>query len=426
MNDLRKTTIKKVVVRLVPFCMLLFFFNYIDRANISYAALQMNADLGFTPAIYGFAAGIFFLGYFLGGIPSNLVLARVGARLWFGRIMITWGLIATGMAWVSGTHSFYVMRFVLGVAEAGLYPGVYYFFSLWIPHQERAKVLGMFASVTAIANIIGGPLATSLLTLDGMWGFKGWQLVFILEGVPSVIVGIVTLFYLTDRPEHASWLANDERSWLVETLKGERALKEKTGAASLLQGFLDPRVLILVAISFFNVADTFGIVFWLPQIVKGFGGLGNVEVGFLSAVPFVFGGLATILWGWHSDYTKDRRWHLAIGGLVGATGFTLAGVADTPIVSFVGMCIATIGVWSTFGVFWAASSDFLTGVAAAAAFSLTTTLGALGGFFGPTIMGLAKSYTQSFSGGLYALAIFGVVQAVLPLLLRKEPPPGAL
>ncbi len=426
MNDLCKLTIKKVIVRLVPFCMLLFFLNYIDRANIAYAALQMNADLGFTPAIYGFAAGIFFLGYFLGGIPSNLILSRVGARLWFGRIMITWGLIATGMAWVSGTNSFYIMRFMLGAAEAGLYPGVFYFFSLWIPHQERAKVLGMFTSVTAIANIVGGPLATSLLELDGLWGFKGWQLVFILEGAPSVLVGIVTLFYLTDRPESAGWLAANERSWLIETLKGDRALKEKVGAASLLQGFLDPRVLIVVAISFFNVACTFGIVFWLPQIVKGFGGLENVEVGFLSAVPFVFGGLATVLWGWHSDYTGDRRWHLAIGGLMAAAGFTIAGVANTPVMSFVGLCVATIGVWSTFGVFWAALSDFLTGVAAAVGFSLTTTLGALGGFFGPTIMGVAKSYTQSFSGGLYALAIFGLIQAVLPLWLRKEPQPAAV
>ena len=419
-KDFGTATIKKVTIRLVPFCMLLMFLNYIDRVNISYAALQMNQDLGFTATIYGFGAGIFFIGYFFCEIPSNLILAHVGARLWFGRIMITWGLVATGMAWINGPNSFYAMRFLLGVAEAGLYPGMFFYFSLWIPVQERAKVLGLFTSVTAIANIIGGPLSTSILTLDGLFGLKGWQLLFVLEGIPSVIVGFIVLFYLTDKPENAHWLADREKRWLIDSLQAERAAKEKTGATSLLQGFLDPRVLIIVAISFFNVCDTFGIVFWLPQIIKGFGGLTNIQVGFLSALPFVFGGLTTIFWGRHSDRTKDRRWHLAIAGFVAAVGFTIAGLSSTPIVSFIGMCIATIGVWATFGVFWATSSDFLSGIAAAAGFGLINTFGALGGFFGPVIMGFVKDRTQSFSGGLFALAVFGVVMGLLPLLLKNE------
>lgn len=420
--DLGTATIKKVTLRIVPFCMLLMFLNYIDRVNISYAALQMNKDLGFSATVFGFGAGVFFLGYFFFEVPSNLIQERVGARLWFARIMITWGIISTGMAWVVGPNSFYVMRFLLGVAEAGLYPGIFFYFSLWFPVQERAKVLGLFTSVTAIANIIGAPLSTSFVAIDQLFGLRGWQLMFIFEGVPTIIVGFITLWYMTDHPAQATWLDQREKQWLLGQLESERVEKQKIGASTLRECVGDIRVWILAAFMFFNVTCVFGIVFWMPQIIKSFGGLTNVQVGVISAIPFVFAGLAVIFWGRHSDKSRDRRWHLFIGGAVSAAGYALAATAlpAAPVLAFVGIALATVGMWATFGVIWAASTDILTGTAAAAGFAIINSLGALGGFSGPYFMGVVKDFTQSFSGGLYGLAVSALLMGLLGLLLRNE------
>jgi MFS transporter, ACS family, tartrate transporter len=418
-------TTRRVMMRLVPFTMLLMFINHIDRSNISYAALQMNVDLGLTPAIYGFAAGIFFLGYVTFEIPSNLILARVGARRWIPRIMITWGAIAIAMAWVNSASSLYVLRFLLGVAEAGFLPGILYYFSLWVPMRDRAKVVSIFMSTSAISNVIGAPLSTGLLSLDGLFGLRGWQCLFIIEGLPAILLGVIAWRYLTDKPEDARWLNDVEKNWLVETLRAERTIKEKNGLATFKQAFLDWRVWLIGLIGFAEISVNFGIVFWLPQIIKSFGGLSNIEVGFLAAVPYICGAIAMILWARHSDKSGDRKWHIVTAAFGAATALLLVGSAPGPIWSFIGLCIAAAAVWSITGLYFSLPADFLTGRAAAGGYALINSISVAGGFVGPTIIGIIRDRTQSFQGSMLALAGFSVVTALLTMLLGNMRPVDA-
>jgi len=420
--ELEKRTVGKVSRRLIPFCMLLFIFNYLDRVNIGFAALQMNKELGFSSTVYGLGAGIFFIGYFFFEVPSNLILERIGARLWIARIAITWGIISTGMAWVYDETSFYVVRFLLGVAEAGLLPGILLYFSYWFPARERAKALAFFMTATAISNIIGAPLSTGLLGLDGLYGFHGWQLLFILEGVPSIIMGFVVLRYLNNKPEEASWLAPDEKTWLARVLSAESTAREETsGRMTLRLGLTNPRVLLIALLCFFLVAGNFGVVFWLPQIIKAFGGMSNMEVGLLTAVPYILAAFAMVWWGRHSDRTGDRKWHLVIAALIGSAGLAASAVSTDPMLSFVALCVAAIGIWSMFGVFWALPADFLSGVAAAGGFALINSIGTLGGFTGPFLVGFVRDRTGTFSASLLVLSGFVLVAALLPAMFRLQP-----
>jgi ACS family tartrate transporter-like MFS transporter len=422
------SAVRKVLQRLVPFSMLLFLFSLIDRTNISFAALQMNEDLGFSPTVYGFAAGIFFVGYCLFEVPSNLVLIRVGARRWFARIMLTWGLIVIATAWVSSLNSLYVMRFLLGVAEAGLLPGLFYYLGTWIPASHRGLALSVLMSTAAVSNVIGGPLATGIMELDGWLGLRGWQLVFIVEGVPTVLIAFAVLAFLPDTPRDARWLETAERDWLESTIARENATKARVGAMALRQGFTDRRVLIATVFSFFLVCCNFGTVFWLPQILKSLGNLTNLQVGQLSVVPYLLGGIGMILWGRHSDRGHDRRWHLVTSGIVAAIGYALAGLAPTPVAAFVGLCVATLAVWSMFGVFWAIAADLLAGPAAAAGLAVINSVGTLGGFVAPLLMGYIRDVTGAFTGSLLALAAFAAVTALTaPLLyVRPKDPEAAL
>ncbi len=424
--DPGSSALRKVLQQLLPFTMLLFFFSLIDRTNISFAALQMNEDLGFSPTVYGFAAGIFFVGYCLFEVPSNLVLMRVGARRWLARIMLTWGVIVVATAWVSGPQSFYVMRFLLGVAEAGLLPGLFYYLGAWIPASHRGLGLSLLMSTAALSNVIGGPLATGIMELDGWFGLRGWQLVFILEGVPTVLVGIAALVWLPETPRDARWLDSTERDWLETTIARENATKARAGAISLRQGLTDRRVLIATVFSFFLVCCNFGTVFWLPQILKSLGQLTNLQVGRLSVVPFLIGGIGMIFWGRHSDRGHDRRWHLVASGVLAMCGYTLAGLASTPTVSFVGLCLATLGIWSMFGVFWAIAADLLAGPAAAAGLAFINSVGTLGGFVAPVLMGYIRDVTGAFKGSLLALAAFAALTALIaPLLFVRPQEPEA-
>ena len=422
------TALRKVLQRLLPFTMLLFFFSLIDRTNISFAALQMNEDLGFGATVYGFAAGIFFVGYCLFEVPSNLVLMRVGARRWLARIMLTWGLIVVATAWVSGLKSLYMMRFLLGVAEAGLLPGLFYYLGTWIPASHRGLGLSVLMSTAALSNVIGGPLATGIMELDGWLGFRGWQLVFIVEGVPTVLIGIAVFAWLPETPREAHWLDPAERDWLEATVARENATKARVGAMSLRQGFTDRRVLSATVFSFFLVCCNFGTVFWLPQILKSLGSLTNLQVGQLSVVPYLLGGVGMILWGRHSDRGHDRRWHLVASGVLATVGYALAGLAPTPSVSFVGLCVATLAVWSMFGVFWAIAADQLAGPAAAAGLAFINSVGTLGGFVAPLLMGYIRELTGVFTGSLLALAVFAALTALIaPLLyVRPRDPAAAL
>lgn len=416
--DLGARAIAKVTRRLVPFTMLLFVLNYIDRANVGYAALQMNQDLGFSPTVYGLGAGIFFLGFFPFEIPSNLVLARVGARRWIARIMIVWGIVATAMAFIGGETSFYVMRFLLGAAEAGFLPGIIFYFSLWFPAEARAKALGLFMASTALSNILGAPLAIGLLALDGWLGLRGWQLLFIFEGIPSIIIGFWVLSYMTDRPQEAGWLNNDERAWLTRKLAEESAAKVARSDMTLLRGLTDKRVLMITALCL--VSGNFGVVFWLPQIIKAFGGLSTAKIGGLTALPYVLAMIAMVWWGRHSDRTRERKWHLTAAALLGSFGLAASAVAPIPTLSFIALCFATIGLWSMFGVFWAIPSDFLSGTAAAGGFALINSFGALGGFCGPFLVGFVRTQTGSFSASLFVLAGFVLCAAILAALLKNE------
>jgi ACS family tartrate transporter-like MFS transporter len=408
----------KVIRRLVPFMMLLFFISIMDRANISYAALQMNADLHFDAQVYGSAAGIFFIGYFLFEIPSNIALAKFGARRWLGRIMITWGLVAAAMAWTAGSTSLHVLRFLLGIAEAGLLPGVMFYLSGWIPGKARGMTLSVLMATTALAYVLGGPFSTWLMSFNGILGFRGWQFMFLVEGVPAVLVGCIVLAALPEGPQDAKWLQQSERDLLSSAIEREQTETRKNGMKTLRDGLLDRRVLLASAFTFFSICDNFGTVFWLPQIIKSLGQLSTPEVGLLSAVPYALGGLGMIVWGRHSDRTGERRLHLFAGAIAAALGYLGAAVSPDPVITFIAICIAATGVWSTFGLLWAYAGDLVAGPAAATGFAVINSVGALGGFVGPFLIGWIKAHTNSFSGGLGLLSGFGLLTALLALCLK--------
>ena len=420
-SELGQRTIRKVARRLIPFLFLLFVVNYLDRVNVGFAALQMNQDLGFGPATYGFAAGLFFIGYFFFEIPSNLILERIGARRWIARIMITWGIVSVATAWVEGERTFYAARFILGLAEAGFFPGLILYISYWFPLRERGKAVASFMTATAIAIVVGAPLSTSLLTFGGTLGLKGWQWMFILEGLPAIILGFVVLSFLTDRPDQASWLTSEERAWLVDTLAAERQATERVRRFTLAEALMDPAVLQITAICFFLICGTFGVVLWLPQIVKAFGSVSLLQIGLLSAAPYVLAAVAMVYWGRRSDRLGERKKHLASAAFVGAIGLAVSALSTDPLLSFLALCVTAVGIWSTYGPFWALPAEFLTGTAAAGGFAFINSFGNLGGFAGPYIVGLVRQETHSFAMSLVALSGFLVMVAVLSLLLKSRP-----
>jgi ACS family tartrate transporter-like MFS transporter len=423
MNDeVGSTALRKTLQRLVPFSMLLFFVQMTDKTNVSYAALQMNQDLGFTPTVYGVGAGIFFLGAFLFEIPSNLILLRVGARRWLARIMISWGLIVAGLAWVHSAKGFYMLRFFLGAAEAGLLPGLMYYLGTWIPKERRGVATSWLMSASAIGPIIGAPLATGIMELHGLGGFAGWQWLFLLEGGATVVVGFLTLCGLPNTPADAKWLNSREQQWLTEVMGRELAAKQRTGMTSLAAGFLNRRVLIALVISFLLVFCNFGFVLWLPQMLKSFGGLSNMQVGLLSVLPYTCGAIGMILCGRFSDRFGERRWYLVGGGMAAALGYAAAGFAPNNILAFLGMCIAAAGILSTFGVFWAYANDLLGGAAAAGGLAFINTASQLGGFLGPTSVGYLRQATHSFTEPLVVLAACSFLTAMVALALKKPPP----
>jgi MFS family permease len=325
------------------------------------------------------------------------------------------------MAFVYDVKSFYIVRFLLGFAEAGLLPGIMLYFSYWFPARERAKALSLFMTGTAISNIVGAPVSSWLLGLDGVLGLHGWQLMFVLEGVPSVLIGIVALFYLVDRPAQATWLAEDEKAWLHRELAAEAAAKERaSGHMSLRLGLTNPRVLLITLLCFFLVSGNFGVVFWMPQIIKALGDLTIMQVGLLTMVPYAAAVVAMVWWGRHSDRTGDRKWHLAIAAVVGAAGLAVSAVPGHPVVSFVALCVAAAGIWSMFGVFWAVPADFLSGTAAAGGFALINSFGTLGGFLGPFLVGFVRQHTGSFTGSLLVLAGFTLMAAVISATLPRK------
>ncbi len=411
------TALAKARRRLLPLLFVLYVVAYVDRINVGFAALEMNRALGLTDAVYGFGAGLFFAGYFIFEIPSNLILARVGARRWIARIMISWGIVAIAMMEVRGAASFYLMRFLLGVAEAGFFPGVILYLTFWFPAHERARAIALFMTAAAIAGIVAGPISGAILTMHGALGLAGWQWLFVLEGVPAIVLGIVVAARLPDGPDEAAWLSGPEHAAIAEAVARDSG--GVPHALNLKQGFADPRVWLLAAIYFGTVFGVYGVSFWLPQIIKGFHQSGDFVVGLLAAIPFVAAAIAMVWVGRISDRTGNRALAVALSVFAGAAGFALAAIAPTPALELAAITIGAAGIFSACGPFWAVPSEFLSGSAAACGIALINSVGNLGGFFGPYAVGLVREATRGFSAALAVLAIALAAAGVLALVLRR-------
>ena len=372
--DIEKRTLRKITWRIVPFIMILYLIAYIDRVNIGFAAITMKEDLGFTASILGFGAGIFFLGYFLFEVPSNIILHKVGARIWIARVMVTWGIIAGGMAFVESSTSFYVMRFLLGVAEAGFFPGIILYLSYWFPARNRAGVIALFMAAAPIATAIGSPISAALLEMHGIMGLAGWQWMFLIEAIPAVILGVVVFFYMTDRPEKAAWLKPDEREWLVKTMQAEDANKGGQQHHSILRGLANPRVLALALIYFGTSAGLYTLGIWAPQIIKELG-VSSMTVGLLNAIPPIISVVAMILWSRHSDKTNERTWHVALACLTAAVGLAIAASTGSMFGLIAALTIVNVGISCSKPPLWSMPTMFLSGAAAATGIATINSIG---------------------------------------------------
>jgi MFS transporter, ACS family, tartrate transporter len=419
MDPLESRTIAKVTARLVPFLIICFFVAYLDRVNVSFAALTMNKDLGLSASAFGFGAGIFFLTYFLFEVPSNLLLERVGARKWIARIMFTWGVLSGGMAFVVGERSFYLMRLLLGVAEAGFFPGVIFFLTLWFPAVYRARIVGYFMAAIPLSTVIGAPISGLLLGLDGFMALKGWQWLFFLEAAPALILSVIVFFYLTDRPSEATWLEPEERAWLAGRLEQERKQREMVRRYTVMQALLNPKVLALSLVYFGAVATNYGLSFFLPQIVKAFG-VSNFQAGLVSALPYVVGLVSIVLWGRRSDRKLERRFHLAFPLFVASAGIAISTALNDPTMKMVALSVAGFGIFGCLPVFWTFPAAFLSGAAAAGGIALINSIGNLAGFVGPFAMGRIKDVTGSYTGGLLSLSAVGFIAMIVVLAFRSD------
>ncbi|MCJ2049068.1 MFS transporter [Methylobacterium sp. J-070] len=428
-GSLEQATMRRVAWRLIPFICLLYFVAFIDRVNIGFAALTMNKDLGFSSTVFGFGAGVFFFGYFLFEIPSNIILDKVGARLWIARVMISWGFLSGAFAFITGATSFYVLRFLLGAAEAGFFPGIILYLSFWFPARYRAAVVSLFMAAAPLSVLFGSPVSSLLLEMDGLLGLHGWQWMFLAEALPAVILGIVVLFYLTDRPEKATWLADEQRAWLVAEMEAERAGKRANARHNLLSGLADPRVLALALIYFGTSAGLYTLGIWAPQIIKGLG-LSTMHVGLLNAVPPTVAVVAMVLWARHSDRTGERTWHVVIACLAASLGLVLAGAASTVVAVIAALSLVNVGISAAKPPLWAMPTMFLSGSAAAVGIATINAIGNLGGFVGPWVIGWIKDRTGSFAGGLMFVAGLLVVSAILTLVVaragRRSAPAGVV
>jgi ACS family tartrate transporter-like MFS transporter len=412
--------VQRVRARLIPFLAALYFIAYLDRLNVGFAALQMNAALGFSASVYGRGAGIFFLGYFLFEVPSNLILARVGARVWIARIAIVWGFVSISTMFVAGAASFYAVRFLLGAAEAGFFPGIVFYFTSWFPARERARAVAQFSMASMAAGIFGAPLSGALLSLRGTAGLDGWQWLFLVEGVPAVVLGVVALVYLSDGPAQAHWLPADEKAWLIDAIDRERAAMTRGDAGTLRAGLLDLMVWRLAAVLFLIVTSGYGFSFFLPQIVKSLFGTSDLVVGLWTAVPFLAAAVGMVTVAAHSDRTGERRWHVAACAAVAAAGLAWSSLAASPALSFVALAIAAVGLYSFTPPFWSLPTAFLRGDGAAAGIAFINAVGNLGGFSGPYLMGWIRDASGAYAIGLRVLSAAAVLSGVLVLTIARH------
>jgi ACS family tartrate transporter-like MFS transporter len=406
----------KAARRLIPLMIALYTVSYLDRVNVSFAALTMNRDLGFTPQIYGWGAGIFFFGYFLFEVPSNVILTHVGARVWICRIMASWGVISAANAFVQGPLSFYGLRFLLGLAEAGFAPGMIFYLSLWFPKAVRARYAAAYFLAIPLTNVIGAPVSSLILEV-GLLGLKGWQWLFIVEAIPALVLAVAVFFLLPDGPKDARWLSPSERDVIESALATEKQTGEEH-IHSVWSALKDKRVMLLCAVYFAIVVGLYGIGYWLPQIVQGMG-FSNFAIGLLVALPYAAAGAAQFLWGRHSDNSGERIWHVALPSLMSAVAFALSAVLAAPFFVLIALAFAAIGICATLAPFWAMPPQFLSGRGAAAGIAAINAVGNLGGFIGPYAVGWALAVTGSYAGGMLILALSLLAGAGLVLAMGR-------
>jgi D-galactonate transporter len=428
MDAVEIRTIAKVTRRIVPFLIVCYFVAYLDRVNVSFAALAMNQDLGLSQTAFGLGAGIFFIAYFIFEVPSNLLLERFGARKWIARIMLSWGILSGAMAFIpaiahttglGNENTFYLLRVALGAAEAGFFPGIIFYLTLWFPAQYRARIVGYFMAAIPLSTVIGAPISGVLLYLHGGLGFAGWQWLFIVEAVPAIILAGVVFFYLTDRPADAAWLAPDERMWLAGRLELEQRQRQAVRDYSVRQSLVNPRVLGLSLVYFGAVATNYGLSFFLPQIVKAFG-LNTLLTTLVSATPYAVGLIGMVWWGRRSDRVVERRYHVALPLFIAAAGIAVSTALGNPTLKMISLCVAGFGIFANLPVFWTLPTAFLSGAAAAAGIAVINSIGNLAGFAGPFAMGWIKDQTGSYAGGLLLLAARGIISMGILLMIGQD------
>jgi ACS family tartrate transporter-like MFS transporter len=428
MHEVETRTIAKVSRRLVPFLIICYFTAYLDRVNVGFAALTMNQDLGLSQTAFGFGAGIFFIAYFIFEVPSNLLLERFGAHKWIARIMLSWGLLSGLMAFIpdiaratglGNENSFYLIRVLLGAAEAGFFPGIIFYLTLWFPAEYRARIVGYFMAAIPLSTVIGAPVSGLLLNLHGGLGLAGWQWLFVIEAVPAIILSGVVFFYLTDRPADATWLTADERKWLAERLTLEQRQREAVHEFTVAQALVNPRVIGLSLVYFGAVATNYGLGFFLPQIVKAFG-LSTFMTTVVAAAPYAVGLVAMVWWGRRSDRVAERRFHTAFPLFVAAAGIAVSTALDDPTLKMLSFCVAGFGIFACLPVFWTLPTAFLSGAAAAAGIAVINSIGNLAGFAGPFAMGWIKDHTGSYAGGLLLLSGLGIIAMGTALTLGHD------
>ena len=417
--EIETSAMRKVSWRLIPFIALLYFAAFIDRVNVGFAAPQMNRDLSFSPYVYGLGAGVFFLSYCLLEVPSNLVLHKVGARRWIGRIMITWSVLAGAMAFIRTPFSFYVLRFLLGAAEAGFFPGIVYYLTGWAPAAHRARLIGLFMTAIPLSTAFGGPISSFVLSLNGAFGLAGWRWLFLLETIPSLALGCATLVWLHDRPEQATWLTPEEKAWLTRTLEDERANRPARGGG-LLRALTHPRVLALSLCYFGVEIGLYGVILWLPQILQNLG-VSSADTGWAIAGPYAIAAAGMVWWCRHSDRTRERVWHVAIPSAVGFAGLAASVYAPhSAVLSLAAITLGVVGTLAILPVFWTLPTALLDGAAAAGGIALINALGNIGGFLGPFVVGWIKDRTGSYAPGLLVVAGCVLMTGIVALILGHD------
>lgn len=418
-STLETQTIAVMQRKLLPFLLLLYAIAYLDRTNISYAALQMNQNLGLTPAAFGLASSIFFIGYFFFEVPSNVALHRFGARKWIARILVSWGIVATLTAFAHSATHLYILRFLLGVAEAGFFPGIAFYLTRWFPRRHRARAMAKFLLAQIVCSVVGAPVSGFLLDHATWLGLEGWRWMIIIEGVPAVILGFITLAVLRDGPDQAEWLSSEQKTWVKQELENEKASSTQASTANWWTVLRNRHVLYLAVTYVWIVMAIYGITFWMPTIIKGLQGhFSNTVVGLLAAVPTLVGGVAMVVNGWHSDKTMERRWHVIAVVLTGALGMFLLAFTTNTWLSILWLCLICVAAYGYISVWWTIPTSFLTGISAAVGLAAINSVGNLGGFFGPYIVGALVNATGTPRAGLIFLGLSFVIGSIMLALFR--------